>query len=150
MKRLAKKKSDQENHVDQIVEQRDLPVDRTGRVDVSIEYTNDEQSGKEPCAVVGIGASAGGLDAFTRLLKQLPSDTGMAFVLVQHLDPKHKSALTEILSKATSTPVEHPVTHTLIGSSGNLFFMMDGNTRLFKVSNASGSRKKLVTLISRS
>src|SRR5262245_16078499 len=43
--------------------------------------------------VVGIGASAGGLEAFTQLLEALPTDTGMAFVLVQHLDPKHKSNL---------------------------------------------------------
>jgi two-component system CheB/CheR fusion protein len=55
--------------------------------------------------VIGIGASAGGLDAFTRLLKHLPIDTGMAFVLVQHLDPTHQSSLTEILSKATRMPV---------------------------------------------
>ena len=38
--------------------------------------------------VVGVGASAGGLEAFTKLLKHLPADTGMAFVLVQHLDPR--------------------------------------------------------------
>jgi two-component system, chemotaxis family, CheB/CheR fusion protein len=37
--------------------------------------------------IVGIGASAGGLDAFKRLIKALPDDTGMAFVLIQHLDP---------------------------------------------------------------
>ena len=49
--------------------------------------------------IVGIGASAGGLEAFTQLLKALPLDTGMAFVLVQHLDPDHESALTQILSK---------------------------------------------------
>jgi two-component system CheB/CheR fusion protein len=55
--------------------------------------------------VVGIGASAGGLEAFTKLLKHLPGDTGMAFVLVQHLDPSHASALTEILSRATAMPV---------------------------------------------
>lgn len=55
--------------------------------------------------VVGIGASAGGLEAFTQLLKHLPNDTGMAFVLVQHLDPTHASALTEILSRATEMPV---------------------------------------------
>jgi CheB methylesterase len=41
--------------------------------------------------VVGIGASAGGLEAFTQLLSCLPSDTGMAFVLIQHLDPQHDS-----------------------------------------------------------
>ena len=45
--------------------------------------------------IVGIGASAGGLEAFEQLLRHLPSDTGMAFLLVQHLDPKHESHLTE-------------------------------------------------------
>jgi two-component system, chemotaxis family, CheB/CheR fusion protein len=59
----------------------------------------------ESFPVVGIGASAGGLEAFTKLLKHLPGDTGMAFVLVQHLDPTHASALTEILSRATAMPV---------------------------------------------
>jgi two-component system CheB/CheR fusion protein len=54
---------------------------------------------------VGIGASAGGLEAFTQLLSFLPSDTGMAFVLVQHLDPNHKSLLTEILSRSIAMPV---------------------------------------------
>src|SRR5687768_16075958 len=55
--------------------------------------------------IVGIGASAGGLEAFTQLLKSLPLDTGMGFVLVQHLDPEHESALTQILSRVTSLPV---------------------------------------------
>ena len=60
--------------------------------------------------IVGIGASAGGLEAFTQLLARLPLDTGMAFVLVQHLDPDHESALTQILSRATPMPVGE-VTH---------------------------------------
>jgi len=51
--------------------------------------------------VVGVGASAGGLDAFTHLLRPLPIDTGMAFVLIQHLDPAHKSMLAEILGRET-------------------------------------------------
>src|SRR5262245_23566255 len=55
--------------------------------------------------IVGIGASAGGLEAVTTLLEALPSNTGMAFVIVQHLAPRHASALTEILSKATSMSV---------------------------------------------
>jgi PAS domain S-box-containing protein len=55
--------------------------------------------------VVGIGASAGGLEAFIALLKALPPDTGMAFVLVQHMDPTHESMLKQILSKATPMPV---------------------------------------------
>jgi two-component system CheB/CheR fusion protein len=56
--------------------------------------------------IAGIGASAGGLEAFTLLLEALPTDTGMAFVLIQHLDPKHSSMLTELLSKATTLPVQ--------------------------------------------
>jgi two-component system CheB/CheR fusion protein len=59
--------------------------------------------------VVGVGASAGGLEAFTQLLQRLPADTGMAFVLVQHLHPEYESALTEILSRATSMPVTEAV-----------------------------------------
>jgi two-component system CheB/CheR fusion protein len=55
--------------------------------------------------VVGIGASAGGLEAFSELLRYLPEKTGMAFVLVQHLDPKHGSALQEILARTTKIPV---------------------------------------------
>src|SRR4051794_40337717 len=55
--------------------------------------------------IVGIGASAGGLEAFSELLHEMPLDTGMAFVLVQHLDPTHHSMLTEILSRATAMPV---------------------------------------------
>src|SRR6185436_14559482 len=56
--------------------------------------------------IVGIGASAGGLEAVTKLLQHLPADTGMAFVLIQHLDPKHESILPQLLSRATSMPVQ--------------------------------------------
>ncbi len=55
--------------------------------------------------VVGVGASAGGLEAFKRLLKGIPEDSGMAFVLVQHLDPTHESILAELLQKVTKIPV---------------------------------------------
>jgi len=55
--------------------------------------------------IVGIGASAGGLEAFRRLLGALPNDTGMAYVLVQHLDPSHDSILAELLSEATQMEV---------------------------------------------
>jgi len=56
--------------------------------------------------VVAIGASAGGLEAMMELLKYLPSNTGMAFIYVQHLSPDHKSMLTEILSKKTKMKVQ--------------------------------------------
>jgi len=56
-------------------------------------------------AVVGIGASAGGLEAMSLLLKHLPEDTGMAFVYIQHLDPTHESMLTPLLSRVSPIPV---------------------------------------------
>lgn len=55
--------------------------------------------------IVGIGASAGGLEAIGELLSNLPPDTGMAFVLVQHLDPTHESRIDEILARKTLMPV---------------------------------------------
>jgi two-component system CheB/CheR fusion protein len=55
--------------------------------------------------IVGIGASAGGLEAFSELLRHLPPQTGMAFVLVQHLDPHHESILAELLANYTRMPV---------------------------------------------
>ena len=55
--------------------------------------------------IVGIGASAGGLEAFTEMLQALPSNTGMAFVFIQHLDPKHVSLLTELLQRQTTMNV---------------------------------------------
>ncbi len=59
--------------------------------------------------VVGVGASAGGLEAFTALLTALPGNTGMAFVLVQHMDPHHQSVLTSLLQKATLMPVREVI-----------------------------------------
>ena len=58
--------------------------------------------------IVGVGASAGGLEAFTQLLQHLPADSGMALVLVQHLDPTHKSLLREALAKTTAMTVIQP------------------------------------------
>jgi two-component system, chemotaxis family, CheB/CheR fusion protein len=65
----------------------------------------DDSQPPECFPVVGIGASAGGLDAFRQLLSHLPIDTGMAFVLIQHLEPNQKSLLSEILSRETTMPV---------------------------------------------
>ncbi|BAY08280.1 chemotaxis protein CheB [Calothrix sp. NIES-2098] len=55
--------------------------------------------------IVGMGASAGGIEAFTELLSHLPNDTGMGFVVIQHLSPNQKSLLSEILSRSTNMPV---------------------------------------------
>ncbi len=60
---------------------------------------------KQPVAVVGIGASAGGLEALQQFLTFLPSNTGMAYVIIQHLAPNHKSLLADILGKYSAMPV---------------------------------------------
>ncbi|XUX00387.1 MAG: chemotaxis protein CheB [Dehalogenimonas sp.] len=79
----------------------------------------EEESAKSPAAekpaharhsrtdfpIVGIGASAGGLDAFSKFLSATPNDTGMAFVLIQHLDPTHASNMVDLLKRYTKMPV---------------------------------------------
>jgi two-component system CheB/CheR fusion protein len=62
-------------------------------------------SPRNPFPIVGIGASAGGLEAFRQLLQNLPADTGAAFVLVQHLSPTHESILPGLLARSTAMPV---------------------------------------------
>jgi two-component system CheB/CheR fusion protein len=78
--------------------------------------------------IVGIGASAGGLEAFSELLRHLPEKTGMAFVLVQHLDPKHGSVLQEILSRTTKIPVTEVTQGVVV--QPNHAYVIPANTNL--------------------
>jgi chemotaxis response regulator CheB len=55
--------------------------------------------------IIGIGASAGGLDALKRLLPNVAPDSGMAFIVVQHLSPDYRSILSELLAASTRLPV---------------------------------------------
>jgi two-component system, chemotaxis family, CheB/CheR fusion protein len=71
----------------------------------SLPPPGPEPSKADSFPIVGIGASAGGLEAFKELLASLPEKTGMAYVLVPHLDPDHQSVLTEILSRFTKIAV---------------------------------------------
>jgi two-component system CheB/CheR fusion protein len=75
----------------------------TGLLAQPVTTAGSPQGGQIP--VVGIGASAGGLDALTKLVSILPADGGMAYVLIQHLEPGHKSVLAELLAEHTSMPV---------------------------------------------
>ncbi len=94
--------------------------------------------------IVAIGASAGGLEAITELLKNLPADTGMAFIYVQHLSPDHKSLLVQILSKTTSMKVQEIDNMDLI-EPNNVFVIpfnkgievTDGHIKLFPRSKTS-------------
>jgi two-component system, chemotaxis family, CheB/CheR fusion protein len=78
--------------------------------------------------LVAIGASAGGIEAVSELIKELPSDTGLSFVLVQHLDPKHHSMLTELLSKQTSMGVSEVKNGMAI--ERNHFYVIPPNTSM--------------------
>src|SRR5260370_15318149 len=64
--------------------------------------------------IVGSGASAGGLEAFTALMHSLPDNLGIAYVILQHLAPKHESMLPGLLAKATVMPVQEARDGTVI------------------------------------
>ena len=80
------------------------------------------------CPVVAIGASAGGMEAFTQLLQSLPNNTGMAYVFIQHLDPTHTSMLTEILARMTEIPVREIKTNLAV--EPNHIYIIPPNTSL--------------------
>jgi two-component system CheB/CheR fusion protein len=57
------------------------------------------------CLVAGIGASAGALESYKKFLSEMPLESGISFVLVQHLDPRHKTLMPELLAASTSMPI---------------------------------------------
>ena len=87
--------------------------------------------------IVGVGASAGGLESMMQMLRHLPGNTGMSFVLVQHLDPTHKSALTSLLSRATSMTVAE-AKHNMRLEPNHLYVIPPNKTM-----DISGRRLKL-------
>src|ERR1700761_1764508 len=78
--------------------------------------------------IVGVGASAGGLEAFTELLGRLPADAGLAYVLVQHLDPTHRSLLSELLGRTTKLPVREISDNLLV--EANQIYVIPPNCNL--------------------
>ena len=89
---------------------------------------------KHPAFIVGIGGSAGGLNAYKALLDALPPDTGMAFVIVSHLYPTANSQLAEILSRRTEMPVT--VASTAMPIRANRVYVIPPNADLLIESNA--------------
>ena len=83
-----------------------LPGLRTAR--------SGQEGGPERFPIVGLGASAGGLEAFTSFLKALPPDSGMGFVLIQHMDPTHESILANLLQRSTKMPVRDAADGTVV------------------------------------
>jgi two-component system CheB/CheR fusion protein len=66
------------------------------------------------CPIVGVGASAGGFEAFSQLLRALPKDPGLAIVYIQHMAPNHESALATLLTSSTNLPVVQPTEDTAL------------------------------------
>ncbi len=98
-------------------------------------------------AVVGIGASAGGLEACTKLVENLPAGNGMAFILVQHLDPTHESMMVDLLAEHTSMTVAQAADgmplapdHLYIIPPGTYLSVGDGALRLSKPQAPHGAR----------
>ncbi len=88
----------------------------------------DGQREKNHFFVVGIGASAGGFEALQQVLERLPEDTGMAFLVVQHLDPKHESKLSELLARSSRLPLEEATRGARI--QPNHIYVMPPNVNL--------------------
>ncbi len=106
-----------------------------------------QASGRENFAVVGIGASAGGLVACTKLLSALPVATGMAFIIVQHLDPTHESMLAALLTAHTAMPVLEATNgmmleseHIYIIPPGSYLSVRNGTLNLSNIQTHKGLR----------
>src|SRR6266446_4929857 len=80
-------------------------VKRKAKPQFGADGAAEKEKSSALCPIVGIGGSAGGFEAAMEFLRQLPSKTGMAFVIVQHLDPHHASRLSNLLGKVTAMPV---------------------------------------------
>ena len=82
----------------------------------------------EPTHVVGVGASAGGLEALERLFKCIPADTGMAFVVVQHLSPDFKSLMDELLARWTDMQINRVTEGMTV--CGNQIYLIPPKTEI--------------------
>ena len=104
------------------------PPDRDPSNPGTSEDFDKIEHSEERFPVVAVGASAGGLEAFSALLAHLPADTGMAFVLIQHLAPGHESMLSQLLSRATAMPVNEIEDGTVL--SPNQVYVIPPNVML--------------------
>jgi two-component system, chemotaxis family, CheB/CheR fusion protein len=97
--------------------------------------------------IVGIGASAGGLAAFEQLFTNMPPDTGLAFVVIQHLSPPHNSILPELIQRFTGMPVvqatdgiEVKPNHVYVIPPGSDLALKDGHLALLTPETERGGR----------
>ena len=81
-------------------------------------HENTEPASSPPPYVVGVGASAGGLEALELFFRAVPLDSGMVFVVIQHLSPDFKSMMDELLGRVTALPIIRPIGLNSIWLSG--------------------------------
>jgi two-component system CheB/CheR fusion protein len=93
---------------------KDLLGEEQDQGGASVETCAAPGPNSPPCPVVAIGASAGGLDAIRELFRHMPADTGFAFVLIQHLSPRHETLIPELLAPLTPMPVRTVEEETVI------------------------------------
>src|SRR3989440_5459756 len=87
-------------------------VSRKAKPQFGPDGAGEKQKSSPACPIVGIGGSAGGFEAAMEFLRHLPQKTGMAYVIVQHLDPHHASRLSNLLGKVTAMPVNEVIKTT--------------------------------------
>jgi len=118
---------------------KNIKHNNSGNISKKTKELPPEERGAAPFPVAGIGASAGGVEALGNLLENLPSDTGIAFVIIQHLSPKHESILPELLQKKTIMPV-HKVEDGMLVEVNNVYVIpantymtiVDGHLALYE------------------
>ena len=98
--------------------------------------------------VVGIGASAGGIQALTELLQATPPDSGLAYVIILHLSPDHQSLVAEILGRHTAMPVHQirqgmrvEANHVYVIRPGHTLTLVDGTLHLGESVEKRGFRR---------
>ena len=95
-------------------EQQPAAAKRSASTKVPTEVDSEPSEAEQLFPIVALGASAGGLEAFTSFLKALPADTGMGFILIQHMDPSHESFLVDLLQRSTRMPVDEVSDQTVV------------------------------------
>jgi chemotaxis response regulator CheB len=111
-----------------------------------IGRTGDVKTKSAPKAIVGIGASAGGLDSFMRLISSLAADSGLAFVFVQHFDPAHETMLPDILRRNSRVPVKVAEDgmrvepdHAYVIPPGTMMTLTDGHLKVVRRERLKGA-----------
>ena len=90
--------------------------------------SNSSERDRAPTRIVGLGASAGGLEPLEQFLSHVPVPSGLAYIVVQHLDPTHKAMLTELLQRATLMPVREVTASMRV--EPNAVYVIPPNTEL--------------------